>query len=142
MIDKVADLVWPESLMIRDTGLHDDLSGGGQRIYTTAGRGYETRQYVLATTPQAKTDISLQDKIWVAEALETLGLLSKVLQKYRIPFHVDTREWIKELDQRLTDLKADMTAVKEIADVLIKNGIPGYMAFATVAGRSLERGSK
>lgn len=39
--------VWPNALMIRDTGLHDDMGGGGQRIYTTAGRGYEKRRYVL-----------------------------------------------------------------------------------------------
>lgn len=38
--------VWPATLMIRDTGLHDDMGGGGQRIYTTAGRGYEKRKYV------------------------------------------------------------------------------------------------
>lgn len=39
--------IWPPYLMIRDTGLHDDLSGGGQRIYTTAGRGYKKKKYVL-----------------------------------------------------------------------------------------------
>lgn len=38
--------VWPDRLMIRDTGLHDDMGGGGQRIYTTAGRGYERAEYV------------------------------------------------------------------------------------------------
>lgn len=40
--------VWPERLKIRDTGLHDDLGGPGQRIYTTAGRGYERVEYVRA----------------------------------------------------------------------------------------------
>lgn len=40
--------VWPERLMIRDTGLYDDLGGGGQRIYTTAGRGYERCNYIRA----------------------------------------------------------------------------------------------
>jgi hypothetical protein len=38
--------VWPEYLMLRDTALHDDLGGAGQRIYTTAGQGYEKRKYV------------------------------------------------------------------------------------------------
>lgn len=37
---------WPEYLMIRDTGLHDDLGGGGQRIFTTAGRGYQKIKYI------------------------------------------------------------------------------------------------
>lgn len=40
--------VWPQYLMIRDTQLHDDMGGAGQRIYTTAGQGYEKRKYVLA----------------------------------------------------------------------------------------------
>ena len=40
--------VWPERLKIRDTGLHDDLGGPGQRIYTTAGRGYERVEYIRA----------------------------------------------------------------------------------------------
>ncbi len=43
--------VWPDHLQIRDTGLHDDTGGGGQRIYTTAGRGYETREYIRADVP-------------------------------------------------------------------------------------------
>lgn len=43
-----ADSVFPERLQIRDTGLHDDTGGGGQRIYTTAGRGYETCLYIRA----------------------------------------------------------------------------------------------
>lgn len=42
------DHIWPERLMIRDTMLHDDMGGGGQRIYTTAGQGYEKREYVRA----------------------------------------------------------------------------------------------
>lgn len=40
--------VWPDRLMIRDTQLHDDMGGAGQRIYTTAGQGYEKREYVRA----------------------------------------------------------------------------------------------
>ena len=45
---KDVERVWPERLKIRDTGLHDDLGGPGQRIYTTAGRGYERVEYVRA----------------------------------------------------------------------------------------------
>lgn len=36
----------PIRLALRDTGLHDDLGGPGQRIWTTAGRGYETTWFV------------------------------------------------------------------------------------------------
>ena len=38
---------WPEYVMLRDTGLHDDSGGLGQHIYTTAGAGYEKRKYIL-----------------------------------------------------------------------------------------------
>lgn len=37
---------FPERLRLRDTKLHDDLGGAGQRIYTTAGQGYEKVNYV------------------------------------------------------------------------------------------------
>lgn len=39
---------WPEKLSIRDTGLYDDMGGPGQRIFTTAGRGYEMHDYYSA----------------------------------------------------------------------------------------------
>lgn len=40
------DSVWPETVRLRDCKIHDDLGGLGQRIYTTAGAGYEKREYV------------------------------------------------------------------------------------------------
>ena len=52
--DKIAEAHnWPERLMLRDTGLHDDLGGPGQRIYTTAGRGYERVAYVRSDLADA-----------------------------------------------------------------------------------------
>ncbi|MBM3603618.1 MAG: hypothetical protein FJX25_02445 [Alphaproteobacteria bacterium] len=48
-------LIWPDRLRIRDTGLHDDLGGPEQRIYTTAGRGYERQEYVRADLFDALT---------------------------------------------------------------------------------------
>ena len=53
------DKIWPDRLMIRDTGLHDDMGGGGQRIYTTAGRGYERKEYVRADLAEAARDQAL-----------------------------------------------------------------------------------
>lgn len=38
--------IFPDTLRIRDTMLHDDLGGLGQRIYTTAGQGYKKQEYV------------------------------------------------------------------------------------------------
>lgn len=40
--------VWPETVRLRDCKIYDDLGGLGQRIYTTAGAGYEKREYVRA----------------------------------------------------------------------------------------------
>lgn len=48
MTKSPSDAVWPEKLRLRDTGLTDDMGGGGQRIYTTAGRGYDTHEYIRA----------------------------------------------------------------------------------------------
>lgn len=39
---------WPSHVMLRDTNLHDDQGGLGQRIFTTAGAGYEKVKYVRA----------------------------------------------------------------------------------------------
>lgn len=41
-----AQSAWPTYLMLRDTKLHDDIGGGGQRIFTTAGAGYKKVKYV------------------------------------------------------------------------------------------------
>ncbi len=40
------DNIWPDRLRIRDTQLRDDIGGAGMRIYTTAGQGYEKRDYI------------------------------------------------------------------------------------------------
>ena len=40
------DNIWPDKLRIRDTQLRDDIGGAGMRIYTTAGQGYEKRDYI------------------------------------------------------------------------------------------------
>ena len=53
----------PETLLIRDTKLHDDLGGMGQRIYTTAGAGYKKTQYT-------RTDIAPKVKPLVWEGVE------------------------------------------------------------------------
>ena len=50
--------VWPDKLRIRDTQLHDDIGGAGQRIYTTAGQGYEKREYIRADLVTAEIEQS------------------------------------------------------------------------------------
>ena len=39
--------VWPDKLMIRDTGIYEDC---GRRIHTTAGYGYEKVEYTRTDT--------------------------------------------------------------------------------------------
>lgn len=48
MGDNKISEAWPDYLMIRDTGVHDDAGGLGQHIFTTAGAGYEKVKYVRA----------------------------------------------------------------------------------------------
>jgi hypothetical protein len=61
--------VWPETLRLRDTGLSDDLGGLGQRIYTTAGAGYEKREYVRADLAGAAPEMlqRLRDIVALAD---------------------------------------------------------------------------
>ena len=50
---------FPPTLLLRDTELHDDMGGGGQRIFTTAGRGYKKVKYIradLAAPPQSPSE--------------------------------------------------------------------------------------
>lgn len=44
----MSEETFPDRLRIRDTRLHDDMGGAGQRIYTTAGQGYTKVEYVRA----------------------------------------------------------------------------------------------
>lgn len=63
MANLPADSVFPERLHIRDTGLHDDIGGGGQRIYTTAGSGYETREYIRADVPPLDRSVPVKSAV-------------------------------------------------------------------------------
>ena len=60
--------IWPDSLMIRDTGLHDDMGGGGRRIYTTAGRGYERKEYTRGDLCDPKQDERVRALVKAAQA--------------------------------------------------------------------------
>lgn len=51
---------WPEYLMVRDTGLADDMGGLGQRIFTTAGAGYVKQKYVRADLAECRTLADVQ----------------------------------------------------------------------------------
>ena len=50
----MTDIVeYPEWVMLRDTMLHDDMGGLGQRIYTSAGSGYTKQKYIRADVVEA-----------------------------------------------------------------------------------------
>lgn len=88
--------IWPDRLMIRDTTLHDDLGGLGQRIYTTAGAGYEKREYVradLAAQPAADT---------IAKPQGSHALGARVGKKFSFSF--DTDEEAEQAFQRVAQL--------------------------------------
>lgn len=63
----------PIRLKLRDTGLHDDISGAGQRIWTTAGQGYEKIWFielgpVVSLLKEVKWEIkNLREKIALKE---------------------------------------------------------------------------
>ena len=86
--------VWPDSLMIRDTKLYDDLGGMGQRIYTTAGNGYKKQKYVRA------------DRI-EAQALEIAAM--KIQLRMKAP-KLDVSDLEAEIDR----LRAAVTALAAI----------------------------
>lgn len=90
--------VWPDRLMIRDTKLHDDIGGAGQRIYTTAGQGYEKRLYLRADA------VTLGDSVPVRSARN-------------ICFH-ESCQWetaqteAKRLRARITELETAISSVR------------------------------
>ena len=75
--DPTTERIWPDKINLRDTGLHDDMGGGGQRIYTNAGRGYERKEYT-------RTDLILpMIDAAVAEAVEkSAGVAAKQIHAY------------------------------------------------------------
>lgn len=65
---------YPESLMVRDTHLVDELGGLGQRIYTTAGVGYPKQRYVRADLIDKAKREALRWALGIAKA-EGVGFL-------------------------------------------------------------------
>lgn len=73
------ETVWPETIMLRDTKLHDDQGGGGQRIYTTAGRGYPKVRYIredVALRNGSSVALYSTYESWLKWAINVARLLS------------------------------------------------------------------
>lgn len=56
----------PIKLMLRNTGLHDDLGGLGQAIWTTAGQGYKKIAFIEAN-PILAENAALREKLGKCE---------------------------------------------------------------------------
>ena len=68
----MTDIVeYPEWVMLRDTMLHDDMGGLGQRIYTSAGSGYTKQKYIRADVVE-----SLRQQLAECQAQRLLELES------------------------------------------------------------------
>jgi chromosome segregation ATPase len=94
----MTDIVeYPEWVMLRDTMLHDDMGGLGQRIYTSSGSGYTKQKYIRAD---------------VVEALhQQLAIKDDALRDAKATVEtwlVDNKEKFEELEQQLAELKAEM----------------------------------
>lgn len=99
--------IWPDRLMIRDTRLHDDMGGAGQRIYTTAGQGYEKREYVRA------------------DLAKPGGNKSPVTGARMICFHEGcqfetSQTEAKRLRARITELETALSSVKRNIETSLK----------------------
>jgi hypothetical protein len=69
--------IWPETLLIRDTKIYDDLGGGGKRIYTTTGNGYERKEYTRSDIAQSRIET-----LEAADEIESLRELVKQQSKF------------------------------------------------------------
>lgn len=117
--------VWPERLKIRDTQLNDDLGGLGQRIYTTAGAGYEKREYVRgdihdeALTKLDRCQDALQEIINWSQAYP--------LQTFPEPDFEKAAKVLKDAGMTLDAISASnmrhvVTRASEIAREALNNG--------------------
>lgn len=103
--------VWPDTLRIRDTRLHDDAGGLGQRIYTTAGQGYEKREYVRGDLVEALRAQVADDAIRIA--LDNAGIDRREAESIELV----------ELRAKLADLQAWALKHKATVDRLDKERI-------------------
>ncbi|MFD0132278.1 hypothetical protein ACFVHT_25555, partial [Bacillus subtilis] len=75
---------WPEYLMVRDTGLADDMGGLGQRIFTTAGAGYVKQKYVRADLAECRTlaDAQPGGRVRLGDGLPPLPKMQRFTNLY------------------------------------------------------------
>jgi hypothetical protein len=69
--------IWPDTLKIRDCKIYDDLGGSGKRIYTTAGNGYERKEYTRTDIPQAHTNKLYEQALAFRESIRKAALDSE-----------------------------------------------------------------
>ena len=108
---------FPERLRIRDTKLNDDMGGLGQRIYTTAGAGYEKREYVcvdlydnLASALDMKDKRIAELEAIAAEQLSRLTALTEGITE------ATGKEGTTAILTHIGRLEADNAELRAVAD--------------------------
>jgi hypothetical protein len=107
---------WPDYVMLRDTKLHDDMGGLGQRIFTTAGAGYKKVKYVradLVATPEPPTAAEHPPRLTQSmldaqiENIELLATIDKRIDERRKKYGLTTTDagredaphgWLHEIE--------------------------------------------
>ncbi len=112
---------WPLRLNIRDTQLHDDLGGGGQRIYTTAGRGYRTVEYVRADAfdASAKRIEALEAEV---EHFTKSGIVEIAVRNSSVSDYM--AHWEGRTERAEAELIALRQRVKEVLEPFAKYETP------------------
>lgn len=97
--------IWPDRLNIRDTGLYDDIGGAGQRIYTTAGQGYQKHEYVRADLPL--TDTSKVQIEWLQAEVDNLKTRLARFNELHIPKLIEQLQVLNERLLKSRSLETD-----------------------------------
>jgi hypothetical protein len=97
--------IWPATVKLRDCQIYDDLGGSGVRIYTTAGNGYEKKEYT-------QTDIAqtlIEEKDERIEKLEA-ALTRQGVNMAFVLNRMDTRQWYDKFTLELAEDRAALKA--------------------------------
>jgi hypothetical protein len=95
---KLKGELFPDYLMIRDTLLHDDLGGCGQRIYTTAGAGYTKVKYIRSDLYEAAMRLRAEGVPVKNGLAYYFGLLKERLRE-NIENYVEHNSWMGDTER-------------------------------------------
>jgi chromosome segregation ATPase len=111
---------YPEWVMLRDTMLHDDMGGLGQRIYTSAGSGYTKQKYIRADVVESlRQQLKIQEDAanhWFTEANNDHNRCVKLEQQLTEANETlkDHGEIQADLCRQLAECQAQVTELAEM----------------------------